>query len=55
VADDEQSFVAQCDDALASAGAGAEARVALAEANSWSSRVSALMGLIEQKLAGVAL
>ena len=51
VADDEQSFVAQCDDAIESAGAGAEARVALAEANSWSKRVSDLMGLIEQKLA----
>ena len=46
VADDTVSFVAQCDDA----GAGAEARVALAEANSWSKRVSDLMGLIEQKL-----
>ncbi len=51
VADDEHSFVAQCDDAIESAGAGAEARVALAEANSWSKRVSDLMGLIEQKLA----
>jgi len=51
VADDEHSFVAQCDDAIASGGAGAEQRVALAEANSWSKRVSDLMGLIEQKLA----
>jgi glycosyltransferase involved in cell wall biosynthesis len=51
VADDAQSFVAQCDDAIASAGAGAAERVALAEANSWSSRVSKLMQLIEAKLA----
>ena len=51
VADDAQSFVTQCDDAIASQGAGAEARVALAEANSWSSRVDALMGHIERKLA----
>ena len=51
VADDEHSFVAQCDDAVKSAGAGAEARVALAEANSWSKRVANLMALIEQKLA----
>jgi len=51
VADDEHSFVAQCDDAIESGGAGAEQRVALAEANSWSKRVSDLMGLIEKKLA----
>jgi glycosyltransferase involved in cell wall biosynthesis len=50
VADDAPSFVAQCDDAIASAGAGAAERVALAEANSWSSRVSKLMQLIEAKL-----
>lgn len=51
VADDEASFIAQCDDAIASHGAGADQRVALAEANSWSKRVSDLMQLIEQKLA----
>ncbi len=50
VADDASSFVAECDAALASDGAGSDARVALAEANSWSSRVSTLLGLIEQKL-----
>ena len=50
VADDEQSFIAQCDDAIASHGAGAEARIALAEANSWSKRVGDLMGLIQKKL-----
>lgn len=51
VADDAASFIAECDAALASNGAGTEERVALAEANSWSSRVDALMGLIEEKLA----
>lgn len=50
VADDAASFVAQCDDAIASGGSGAEARIALAEANSWPSRVAKLMGHIEQKL-----
>jgi glycosyltransferase involved in cell wall biosynthesis len=50
VADDEASFVAQCDRALESRGAGSEERVALAEANSWSKRVSDLMGLIEEAL-----
>ena len=35
---------------LAGAGAGAAGRIALAEANSWSSRVSKLMQLIERKL-----
>jgi len=50
VADDEDSFVAQCDQALAGRGAGSEERVALAEANSWSKRVSDLMGLIEEAL-----
>jgi glycosyltransferase involved in cell wall biosynthesis len=51
VADDAESFVAQCDEAVRSRGAGADERVALAEANSWPRRVSALMSLIEQKLA----
>ncbi|HWZ91877.1 MAG TPA: glycosyltransferase, partial [Polyangiaceae bacterium] len=50
VADDAASFVAECDRALGSPGSGSAERVALAEANSWSSRVSALMALIEQKL-----
>jgi glycosyltransferase involved in cell wall biosynthesis len=54
VADDEKSFVQQCDEALASHGAGGDERVALAEANSWSSRVSALMSLIERKLESAA-
>ncbi len=51
VADDAASFIAECDAALAENGSGRDARVALAEANSWSSRVDALMGLIEEKLA----
>jgi hypothetical protein len=51
VAEDAVSFVEQCDQALAEHGAGSAERVALAEANSWSSRVSALMDLIETKLA----
>ena len=50
VADDAQSFVAQCDDAIRSRGAGSSERIALAEANSWDSRVSKLMQLIETKL-----
>ncbi len=50
VADDADSFVAECDRALESKGAGSAERVALAEANSWSKRVSDLMALIEQKL-----
>ncbi|MEO8905966.1 MAG: glycosyltransferase [Polyangiaceae bacterium] len=50
VSDDEHSFVAQCDAAIQSQGAGAAERVALAEANSWDSRVSKLMQLIEAKL-----
>jgi len=54
VADDATSFVTEVDRALAAGSAGAEARVALAEANSWSSRVSTLMGLIEQKLGSSA-
>jgi glycosyltransferase involved in cell wall biosynthesis len=51
VADDAASFVEQCDQALASEGAGSAERVALAEANSWSKRVSDLMALIEKRLA----
>jgi glycosyltransferase involved in cell wall biosynthesis len=51
VADDADSFVAQCDAALASGATGADRRIALAEANSWSSRVSKLMQLIEVRLA----
>ncbi|HEY4104139.1 MAG TPA: glycosyltransferase [Polyangiaceae bacterium] len=54
VAEDAKSFVEQCDRALAEEGAGSAERIALAEANSWSSRVSALMGLIEEKLAATA-
>jgi len=50
VADDAESFIAKCDDALTNGGAGGDVRVALAEANSWSSRVSDLMQLIEKKL-----
>jgi glycosyltransferase involved in cell wall biosynthesis len=50
VAEDEASFVAQCDRALESGSAGSAERIALAEANSWSKRVSDLMGLIEEKL-----
>ncbi|MEP7051301.1 MAG: glycosyltransferase, partial [Pseudomonadota bacterium] len=50
VADDAPSFVAQCDDAIAGGDAGAAERIALAEANSWDSRVSKLMHLIEAKL-----
>jgi glycosyltransferase involved in cell wall biosynthesis len=50
VADDEDSFVLECDRALASGGSGSEQRVALADANSWSKRVSDLMQLIEEKL-----
>lgn len=50
VSDDEDSFVSQCDRALASGAEGREKRIALAEANSWSKRVSDLMQLIEEKL-----
>jgi glycosyltransferase involved in cell wall biosynthesis len=50
VADDEESFVRECDRALASGSEGARERVALADANSWSKRVSDLMSLIEEKL-----
>jgi len=51
VADDAASFIAECDGALAENGTHGQERVALAEANSWSSRVDALMSLIEDKLA----
>jgi glycosyltransferase involved in cell wall biosynthesis len=50
VADDAQSFITKCDEALTNRSAGAEERVALAEANSWSSRVSELLNLIENKV-----
>lgn len=50
VADDAESFISHCDAALGEGAAGAEARIHLAEANSWPWRVSRLMELIEEKL-----
>lgn len=50
-AEDEAGFVAELDAALAAPQEGTDARVALAEANSWDSRVNALWGHIERRLA----
>jgi glycosyltransferase involved in cell wall biosynthesis len=50
VADSADAFVARCDEAVAHPERGRETRLALARDNSWSSRVSRLMQLVEQQL-----
>jgi glycosyltransferase involved in cell wall biosynthesis len=50
-AEDEAGFVEQVDAALKDPAQGQERRLALAQANSWDSRVNALWGHIERRLA----
>jgi glycosyltransferase involved in cell wall biosynthesis len=50
-AEDEDGFVRELDAALAAPEEGMAARVALADANSWDSRVNALWGHVERRLA----
>ncbi|UQA56714.1 glycosyltransferase [Polyangium aurulentum] len=54
VATTADEFVQRCEQALREGDQGREARVALAEANSWPKRIGTLMGLIEAKLADKA-
>lgn len=51
VADTADAFLLRCEEALSMGDAGREARVALAEQNSWPKRIGEMMRLIEQKLA----
>lgn len=51
VADTTEEFVSQVDRAVEAGSKGAEARIALAEENSWPSRIKAMMTLIEARLA----
>jgi nicotinamide riboside kinase len=50
VATSAEEFVRRCEEALAEGERGREARVALAEANSWQKRIDGIMALIEKKL-----
>lgn len=51
VATTAEEFLLRCEEALAEGDRGREARVALAEANSWQKRIDAIMALVENKLA----
>lgn len=51
VAKTADEFIARCDEALRHGAEGKDARVAIAEANSWPKRIGEIMRLIEQKLA----
>lgn len=50
VASDADTFVAECEQALATADKTQERRVALAERHSWPARIATMMGHIEEKL-----
>jgi glycosyltransferase involved in cell wall biosynthesis len=51
VATTAEEFLLRCEEALAEGDLGREARVALAEANSWQKRIDGIMELVEKKLA----
>ena len=51
VATNAGEFIERCEEALRDGAAGRDARVAIAEANSWPKRIGEIMRHIEKKLA----